>query len=140
MSMLNEETTSDKIIRLVREHVRENDGNGQIVCEPQEPNPQDCCGQSCIPCVFDIHREDVLRWAKECAKTISYEGTNLYTYIYHDEVKCDTENSENAFSTKNYKNFKITAITQLSPDTNLYAFEIKDEVPNVLLGSYLRAR
>jgi len=29
--------------------------------EPAEPNPEDCCGEGCSSCVWDVYRENLKR-------------------------------------------------------------------------------
>ncbi|VDP11847.1 unnamed protein product [Heligmosomoides polygyrus] len=136
------EPLEDKVVRLVRKHISEN--KEQVATwddEPPEPLPQDCCGQSCRPCVFDIHREDVVRWAKDCAKRIPFEGgVSLYTHLYQDEISEDRQSEDNAFSKEEYRKFLLTDITSLSPDTKLYTFEIANGSANLPIGSHLRTR
>ncbi|RCN49324.1 hypothetical protein ANCCAN_04574 [Ancylostoma caninum] len=73
--MSNSGPISDKLVRLVRTYIMENkEQTKEWEEEPEEPFPQDCCGQSCRPCVFDMHHDDVVRWAKECAKRIPQNG------------------------------------------------------------------
>ena len=35
---------------------------------PERPLDSDCCGQGCVPCVFDLYEEEVRIWEDECSK------------------------------------------------------------------------
>jgi len=35
---------------------------------PERPDPADCCGGGCIPCIFDFYEEALERWEKEVAE------------------------------------------------------------------------
>ena len=35
---------------------------------PERPLDSDCCGQGCVPCVFDLYEEEVKIWEEECRK------------------------------------------------------------------------
>lgn len=32
---------------------------------PREPSAEDCCGQGCVNCVFDVYQAQVLRYRAE---------------------------------------------------------------------------
>ncbi|KAK5984587.1 Oxidoreductase domain-containing protein [Trichostrongylus colubriformis] len=116
-----EEPISEQLLRMVRKYIAENkEDSVRFEQEPHEPLPQDCCGQSCCPCIFDMHHEDVILWAKDCAKRIPFEG--------------------DAFSKDEYRKFIILDITPLSPDTNLYRFEMPKGRINLPIGCHLRTR
>ena len=34
--------------------------------KPQEPSASDCCGTGCVPCVYDIYKQDLKLWKREC--------------------------------------------------------------------------
>ncbi|CAJ0604806.1 unnamed protein product [Cylicocyclus nassatus] len=130
----------DKLVHMVRIYMTENkEETIDWEEEPQEPFPQDCCGQSCRPCVFDIHHEDVVRWAKECAKRIPHEESTLYSHFYHDDCLED-DSIELVFSRSEYRPFELLDVRPLSHDTNLYKFAISHGKPNLPLGSHLRTR
>lgn len=33
---------------------------------PREPDPADCCGSGCEPCIFEIYEERLERWRERC--------------------------------------------------------------------------
>ncbi|WP_425600964.1 oxidoreductase-like domain-containing protein [Dyella sedimenti] len=35
--------------------------------KPQRPDDEDCCGQGCVPCVFDLYDEAMGRYREELA-------------------------------------------------------------------------
>ena len=34
---------------------------------PQEPDPGECCGRGCDPCIYDYYEKALLRWEKRVA-------------------------------------------------------------------------
>jgi len=32
---------------------------------PRKPEPQECCGTGCIPCVMDLYEEDLWQYEKD---------------------------------------------------------------------------
>ena len=41
---------------------------------PERPLDSDCCGQGCVPCVFDLYEEEVKIWEEECRKVTKSES------------------------------------------------------------------
>jgi hypothetical protein len=35
---------------------------------PREPEPEECCGKGCTPCVFDVYAEALERYKAELKK------------------------------------------------------------------------
>ena len=46
-------------------------GNNDIYSElelppkPEEPDPYECCGRGCDPCIYDYYAKRVARWEKQ---------------------------------------------------------------------------
>ncbi|KAK6738351.1 hypothetical protein RB195_020456 [Necator americanus] len=135
-------STPDELVRMVRLYKIENkEETKEWEEEPEEPLPQDCCGQSCRPCVFDMHHDDVVRWAKECAKQIPHQSSSsLYSHFYPDNRNFEKGSADDMFSRDEYRKFQLLDIASLSPDTNLYTFAISQGMPNLPVGSHLRTR
>ena len=38
---------------------------------PQRPLDSDCCGNGCVPCVFDLYEEELKIWENESCKLTS---------------------------------------------------------------------
>lgn len=36
--------------------------------KPKEPEPHECCGQGCEPCVFDYYERALERWKRKVDK------------------------------------------------------------------------
>ena len=36
---------------------------------PRKPEPQECCGTGCIPCVMDIYEEELYEYEKALKRT-----------------------------------------------------------------------
>ena len=41
--------------------------------EPVKPLDSDCCGQGCMPCVFDIYDEEMKIWQRDCERILNGE-------------------------------------------------------------------
>ena len=35
--------------------------------KPKEPEPYECCGRGCDPCIFDYYEKSLARWKKRIA-------------------------------------------------------------------------
>lgn len=42
---------------------------------PIPPNPNECCGNGCEPCIWDIYREELRKWQEEQAKADEEENS-----------------------------------------------------------------
>ena len=49
--------------------------------KPERPLDSDCCGQGCLPCVFDLYEEEVKIWEEECRKTMDGGNTGCRTEV-----------------------------------------------------------
>ena len=45
--------------------------------KPERPLDSDCCGQGCVPCVFDLYEQEVKIWEEECRKVTKRESIEL---------------------------------------------------------------
>ncbi|RFA31101.1 hypothetical protein CAI21_00045 [Alkalilimnicola ehrlichii] len=36
--------------------------------QPRRPEPDECCGSGCIPCVYDLYEEELAEWGERCAE------------------------------------------------------------------------
>lgn len=34
---------------------------------PEKPDPSECCGSGCIPCILEVYEDEVERWREEVA-------------------------------------------------------------------------
>lgn len=46
----------------------------QIPSRPQEPDPYECCGRGCDPCIFDYYEQALARWKQRVAELVKIEG------------------------------------------------------------------
>lgn len=83
--------------------------------KPRAPNPRDCCGSGCCPCVHDIYEEDLKAWKKEC-KRIQRKGQD-------EEATCG-----NAFAVQpdKWNEFEIVQISEINTNTYLYTFKLEN--------------
>lgn len=42
---------------------------------PREPEPEECCGQGCTPCVYDLYEAALERYRAELKKFQEEKGT-----------------------------------------------------------------
>lgn len=40
----------------------------QIPSRPQEPDPYECCGRGCDPCIYDYYAKALARWEQRVAE------------------------------------------------------------------------
>lgn len=40
----------------------------QIPPRPKEPDPYECCGRGCDPCIHDYYAKALARWEKQVAE------------------------------------------------------------------------
>lgn len=82
---------------------------------PEKPQESDCCGTGCIPCVFDIYGEEMLKWRMECDKIKSGKAINNVVQLGDgDEV----------LSTSEFQSFALESIFRLTSNSCLYRFSI----------------
>lgn len=78
--------------------------------KPKAPQPSDCCGSGCCPCVHDIYEQDLKAWRRQC-----------------DLIKCGAQEEEQTEATiqpHKWTDFEIIKIDQISNNTFLYSFRI----------------
>ncbi|MCP1673673.1 cytochrome-b5 reductase [Natronocella acetinitrilica] len=34
---------------------------------PEKPDPQDCCGSGCIPCILEVYEDELEAWREKVA-------------------------------------------------------------------------
>lgn len=93
----------------------------QLPVRPEEPLPQDCCGQSCEPCVFDIYRSEMDHWARRCWRRINHPGEK------DEEEEVEPESREPSLFNLQpnvYQSLKLISITPTTVDTNVYRFAL----------------
>ena len=52
---------------------------------PERPLDSDCCGQGCLPCVFDLYEEEVKIWEDECRKVKFGEASENHVEVKNGE-------------------------------------------------------
>lgn len=84
--------------------------------KPKAPQPSDCCGSGCCPCVHDIYEQDLKAWRQRC-----------------DLIRSGTqeEQTDAAIQPHKWTEFEIIKIDQVSTSTLLYTFRIPN---NQMLG------
>jgi hypothetical protein len=63
---------------------------------PKTPMEEDCCGNACNPCIFDIHKKLLREWENGKYNKIKKYATNFLSLIQYKKfiVKDITEGSE----------------------------------------------
>ena len=99
---------------------------------PEKPVDSDCCGTGCIPCVFDIYEEEMIKWRMECDK-IKNGGV-----INSDLQPGDCDKVLSAFE---FQSFTLQSITRLTCDSCLYRFNIPENRKlGIQIGQHLIMR
>ncbi|EFN89102.1 Probable NADH-cytochrome b5 reductase FLJ00377-like protein [Harpegnathos saltator] len=76
--------------------------------KPKTPLEEDCCGNGCVPCVFDVHKKLLNEWESRKAQNVK------------------VKTSSNLLSLLSYKPFVITDICKTSEDYILLHLEYKE--------------
>lgn len=79
--------------------------------KPKEPGSDDCCGNGCSLCVFDIYEQELAIWKRECTKALS--GST-----------CGNESEEHPLSKDVYRSFTIASISKVTEDCFKYRFTV----------------
>jgi len=103
---------------------------------PAKPLDSDCCGNGCIPCVFDIYDEEMAQWQKLCEMSSEERATALNTM-----TKTTTSVAANGLSQTHYTSLTITDIKRITEDTSLYRFALPPNTSlNLCTGQHLVLR
>ena len=70
------------VFRLRKRLEEEPELRASLPAEPEEPRPQECCGQACMPCVFDIYCDDLARWTRECKAILDGERFLILSSLF----------------------------------------------------------
>ncbi|CAJ0576615.1 unnamed protein product, partial [Mesorhabditis spiculigera] len=137
--MYGHEKPEEKLVRMVRKYFASNpEEKKRQNDEPEDPRPQDCCGLSCNPCIFDLHQQDIVHWAKECARSIDTDtGKTLFEDIMG--VEEEKHGEREAFSRDEYHPLNIIAVESLNACTKLFRFKVDVGRINLPLGCHLIA-
>ncbi|KAL3868469.1 hypothetical protein ACJMK2_041270 [Sinanodonta woodiana] len=92
--------------------------------KPVKPSDGDCCGQGCIPCVFDIYEQELKIWEEECRQIVSGRDSENSEVIEGSPVLKQME----------YSVFVVQSIKQETMDS--YRFRISLP-PGATLGMVL---
>ncbi|CAG0912917.1 unnamed protein product [Notodromas monacha] len=84
---------------------------------PRKPEPEECCGQGCKSCVFDVYENELRIWE---------QGGEVSSC---DEVSQDV-----------YSEFVLTAVSEDTSDTKIFSFSGNVALSNVCLGDHLICR
>lgn len=98
-----------------RECISEDTAACDLPEQPEKPQDSDCCGTGCVPCVFDIYEEEMVKWRIECEKIKN--GENLHNAQH-------LENSIEVLSTSEFRCFALKSIIRLTANSCLYRFSI----------------
>ncbi|KAK6188059.1 hypothetical protein SNE40_004323 [Patella caerulea] len=80
--------------------------------KPEKPADSDCCGNGCVPCVFDLYESDVKIWEKECLRIKEGKQTEIFN---QGPILCTDE----------YRQFELISIVSDDvQDVFIYRFQI----------------
>lgn len=77
--------------------------------KPKAPQPSDCCGSGCCPCVHDIYEQDLKAWRRRCDLIKS---------------RAQEDQTDAAIQPHKWTEFEIIKIDQIMSSTLLYTFKI----------------
>ena len=99
-------------------------------CQPIKPRDQDCCGNGCSTCVFDLYELELSRWRQKCQR-IDDEN---------DGGKEERNEEEEIISIYEYRSFSLIEIMDRSPIL-YFTFEIPNNKKLAMsCGQHLVAR
>ncbi|XP_046554367.1 NADH-cytochrome b5 reductase-like [Haliotis rubra] len=87
--------------------------------KPVKPLDSDCCGNGCVPCVFDIYDEEVKIWEQECLRL--KQKDNEPENVSDSE---DSGNEEPVLSKDKYRRVKIISVTMETKDSARYRMRL----------------
>lgn len=92
---------------------------------PQKPSDNDCCGNGCNPCVFDIYELDLKKWKQN--------RENIDNGV--------SSNSTSTLSEHDFLQFEITELKSHANNIKLFKFKIPEnnQLP-IHCGQHLVAR
>jgi len=44
-----------------------------IPTPPEKPDPNECCGSGCTPCIYDYYYDNLAKWEEQYGKLERYE-------------------------------------------------------------------
>lgn len=105
----------------------EHHGGALYPCQPTKPRDEDCCGNGCSTCVFDLYELELSRWRQKCQRI---DDQNDEEDIEKDEI----------ISIFEYRSFRLIDIIDHSPIL-YFTFEIPNnkKLP-MARGQHLVAR
>ncbi|XP_041358225.1 NADH-cytochrome b5 reductase-like [Gigantopelta aegis] len=99
--------------------------------KPVQPSDEDCCGNGCVPCVFDIYDEEVKIWERECKRIRRKVKQN----------SGDALSQGPPLSTSEYRQFQILSVTEDTADTHLYRLALPEDVSlGITTGQHMLVR
>ncbi|XP_049840073.1 NADH-cytochrome b5 reductase-like [Schistocerca gregaria] len=95
--------------------------------KPEEPRAEDCCGQGCQPCIFDIYQQQMRAWEAECRRL--------------EATKYNTDKAE-IISPLRWSPFRCVSVEHEAVSVNVYCFESTecDRIINFSPWQYLVAQ
>lgn len=99
---------------------------------PEKPLDSDCCGTGCVPCVFDIYDEEMVKWRLECDRIRSGKTiTKDFPDGSFDQVLCTSE----------FRCFELQSIIRVTDDSCVYRFKIPgNKKLGIKIGQHLIMR
>ncbi|ESO98360.1 hypothetical protein LOTGIDRAFT_114551 [Lottia gigantea] len=86
------------------------DSDANLPLKPEKPLETDCCGNGCVPCVFDIYESEVKIWEKECERILQgQEEPDEQGPLLLEEA---------------YRKFEIASVDEDIPNVFIFRFKI----------------
>ena len=49
-------------------NIKQEENQAKLPRKPVEPDPHECCGRGCDPCIYDYYAKALARWEKRVAE------------------------------------------------------------------------
>lgn len=125
--------------------------------KPKEPSQEDCCGNGCNPCVFDLYEQECKIWRKQCLAVTHPQGLHekvltvvlprtdyvFWKFLRESSIPCLAFKIGNVAPMSGaYTPFTVSRIQQLTWNSLIFTLQKKcnDQHISIEIGRHLLLR